>query len=276
MPVKRQEIRRTPADLDPFRPGPTTRLEGRPVSKEPEAGSPIGEGDAVLAVTLDELNPCCVPWPLSCRPGSSIPGRQGRASRQRGAADGQGVNRRVDPFVLTSHEVMRGIRVKQNVLVLRPIGWVQAACWIELLLASVVAAALVTAGGAWWVVVPLALVVAVNAGLRGRVAVFATAESVTIRNRWSTRVLPLHEVRGVSVVVTHWPVRQPAYLLTSPSTTGREWDVGIICTRAGARLACDALVSGPSAEAPGADDSPAAMKVDALHRWIVTHGATGT
>lgn len=186
----------------------------------------------------------------------------------RGGADVVEVIEHDQTFVLTPHGIMRGIRVKDDVLVLRPIGWVQAACWIESALACAAAAAMAAAGGAWWLLVPVAAALAVNAVQRARVAVFATASAVTIRNRWSKRQVPLKEILETTIEAELWPFRQPAYVFTRTAVGGRRWEVGRIAVRSGSTLECDALVSRAGANDTETQPTPAAMKAEALDRWV--------
>lgn len=174
-------------------------------------------------------------------------------------------------FVLSPHEAMRGIRVKDGVLMLRPIGWVQAACGIEFALACVGAAAMAAAGGAWLLLVPVAVAFAISAVLRGRVAVFATASVVTVRNRWSKRRVALHEILGTTTELKLWSFRQPAYVFTRTAIAGSRWEVGGIAVRSGSTLECDALVSAAPVNETAGEATPAAMKAEALGRWVAVH-----
>lgn len=176
-----------------------------------------------------------------------------------------------ETFVLTPHETMRGIRVKDGGLVLRPVGWVQAACGIEFALACVAAAAMAGAGGAWRLLVPVAIACAVNAVQRARVAVIATSSEVTVRNRWSTRRIPLPDILEVTTEVKLWSFRQPAYVFTRTAIAGRRWEVGVLAVRPGSTLECDALVSAAPVNEIANDATPAAMKAEALGRWVEVH-----
>lgn len=176
-------------------------------------------------------------------------------------------------FELTAHEVMRGIVVRDGELVLRPAGWLRAACSAEAIVVLVGAVVLARRGAGWWLLVPPLLALAAYLLRGAMVSVRASGARIVVRNRWSTRSIALEEVAQVLVDQALGERHRPE-LLVSATNLGRDWEVGVIRSVSGPPIWCDALVSIGETE-PSAGATHATTKVEALRRWIAEHRAAG-
>jgi hypothetical protein len=173
-------------------------------------------------------------------------------------------------FTLTSHEVMRGLKVHAGDLILRPGG---AALFNTVLdvAAPIVAAVLAIVAGGWWALITApALLMLVDAVQRLRVAVIAGSDCVVVRNRRRLRVVPISEFNVATIELVRWFIRQPLYVFHG-WLPWRRYEICVIRTTSGKEIQCDALVSWPG---DLVDPSPIAMKVSALNRWVDAHRAT--
>lgn len=172
-------------------------------------------------------------------------------------------------FHLTPHEVMRGLKVRDGALVLRPSGMLLFNNGLDVVFGGFFAVAAVLAGGAWLIVIAVYMAaIAVSGILRLRVAVIADSEAVTVRGRWRTERIPVDKIATVRVDMVHWTFRQPAYTFHGWWPGGYDWEIGVLKTTDGRRVECDALISAPAGE-NDRDPTPARMKIDALRRWLV-------
>jgi hypothetical protein len=172
----------------------------------------------------------------------------------------------VTDFKLSAHEVMRGIKLRDGRLSMRPSGLVILDTILDALLGIAIVAGAVIGGGAWWLVAPYGAFLAVDGTVRLRVSVTADQRIVTVRNRWRTHDFPLERIDSVEPQQVEWLFRSPAYAFTGWCGR-RQWEVGAI--RAGGnQFLCDALISLP--REPDSDPTPTEMKVAALERWIAT------
>jgi hypothetical protein len=176
-------------------------------------------------------------------------------------------------FQLSSHEVMRGIKVRDGKLVLRPWGWYFAGSYLDVPVALALLWWAVWAGGFWLLSVPFLVWMAIESAARARVAVFATPTKVTVRNRFRTHRVDVSDVSRVRTEIVEWTLRQPVNLFMRASLTGREWQIGVIDV-GGRLIECDALVSMPPSQGQ-MDPTAAAMKAATLHRWVTAHLAAG-
>lgn len=169
-------------------------------------------------------------------------------------------------FELSPHEVMRGIKVRDGRLVLRPAGLMLALSTLDALVGLAVLGAAILLGGASWLLAPMSVWLAVDGALRVRAAVVAGPDSVTIRNRWRTRSVPISTNLTIGVDERDGMFRAPAYTFMS-WWPGREWEQGYV-TLEGKRMWCDALTSAPTdtSEYP----NPTRMKIATLRRWLDT------
>jgi hypothetical protein len=184
-------------------------------------------------------------------------------------------------FHLSSHEVMRGIKVKNGRLVMRPYGPFQFGTIADLVVGLVTLCLVIMAdrvSSPWLLVAGFLLAVAVDAVGRLRVQVVADEEYVHVRNKWRTRHVPLVEVLECRSDVVRWQVKAPWFIgrrSRNPSfSKGELWLVGMIVTTGGRTVKSDALIGFPDPIGLGGDptldptvDCPVAMKVAALARW---------
>lgn len=104
----------------------------------------------------------------------------------------------------------------------------------------------------------------VDGTLRLRIAVIASDQGITIRNRWRNRTVPIAPHVGLGVDERDWLFRAPFYVGMG-WCPGREWEQGYV-TVDGRRLWCDALISAPQDH--GEDLNPTRMKIETLRRWL--------
>ena len=175
-------------------------------------------------------------------------------------------------FKLTPHEVMRGIHVRKGRLVLRPAGVVSGLSALDGVVGVAGTVLIVRAAGFWLIVLPYALFLAADGMLRLRVSVVASRTEIVVRNRWRRHGVALGDFSGVAVETVEWWFRSPFYVFTRWSGP-EDWQVGVVHTRNGARLQCDALISAP--EGDFVEPSPARMKVAALNRWLQATTSSG-
>lgn len=174
-------------------------------------------------------------------------------------------------FELSAHEVMRGIRVRDDQLVLRPWGWYFVGSYLDAPVALGLLWWAVSAGGFWLLGAPYLAWTAIESAARARGAVFATPTTVTIRNRFRTHRVDIADVSHVRTDIVEWTLRQPVLLFMRPSFTGCEWQIGVVDV--GGRVTeCDALVSTPPGQGQP-DPTAAAMKAATLARCVVEHRA---
>jgi hypothetical protein len=163
---------------------------------------------------------------------------------------------------------MRGLKVRNGALVLRPSGLLLFNSALDVVLGGGLAVAAGVAGGPWLVAVGAYLaLIAGDAVLRLRVEVVTDAEAVTVRNRWQTERVPIGAIARVHTDVVRWHFRQPAYVFHGWWPGGRDWEIGVIDTTDGHRIESDALISVPNGD-DEVDPTPARMKIDALNRWL--------
>src|ERR1700730_18250479 len=94
-------------------------------------------------------------------------------------------------FTLSSHEVMRGLKVHDGHLLLRPSGATLSNALLDVIV-PVVAGVLAVVAGGWWVLITVpALLMVVDAVQRLRVAVNAGPDCIVVRNRRRRRVVPI-------------------------------------------------------------------------------------
>ena len=168
-------------------------------------------------------------------------------------------------FELSAHEVMRGIKVRDDELVLRPSGLVLTGTGLDIVVGAGLAVLAIVQGALWWLAGAYGAVVLVDGAARLRVAVVASQSTLTIRNRWRTRVVPLAGVHGVGVSEHEWLLRRPFYFGVGSSPFSMYWEMGF-ASAPGGRISCDALISAPQNDQ--ADPTPARMKIATLQRWI--------
>lgn len=180
-------------------------------------------------------------------------------------------------FQLSSHEVMRGIKVRDGRLVLRPSGPAMVTDLFHASVLGFVFAPLVLTG--WWLLAPVALYLVVDKLAVIRTTVVADEHRVTVTNRWTRRRLPFHDIRTVSTTDARWWYRRPVLMGVDDDGIGWDYLLGTVVDRRGKAHWCDAVTSGRTADEGGiVDPPPAIMKMNALRRWIDVHqsgAATG-
>ena len=175
-------------------------------------------------------------------------------------------------FKLSPHEVMRGLKVKDGHLVLRPSGLILFNTCLDFAFGVAVAVFGVVMGGLW-IVLSIAGAVAMDAILRMRVAVTVGRDDVIVKNRTRNHRLPVARIAEARVEKVRWLLRQPAYLGHGASPFGWEWLIGVIRTTDGGRVQCDALISAPERkDATDVNATPAEPKIEALNRWLSACG----
>jgi hypothetical protein len=168
-------------------------------------------------------------------------------------------------FSLTPHEVMRGIKVRDGKLRLRPSGLMLFGTVLDALLAAIVGTVAALHGGWSIAIVPVAVIVCADALMRTRLAVVATAGEVVVRNRWTRNRIAIPEIDVTRVESVEGLKYQPVWAFVGWLPL-REWEIGVIRLSDGSEVQCRALISPPRTD--GADRTPTQMKVESLTRWI--------
>jgi hypothetical protein len=173
-------------------------------------------------------------------------------------------------FELSSHEVMRGVKVRDGKLVLRPFGGTLAGNAVDALFGAALAVWALVAGGLWVVFAPVWIYSVVESVAKLRLAAVADDRTLVIRNRWRTHRIEIADVGNVFVDDVEWWFRAPTYTGTRPHLFGpRAWLIGVVQV-GGRRYECETLVSTPNREDVESDPTPAEMKTATLARWIDT------
>jgi hypothetical protein len=178
-------------------------------------------------------------------------------------------------FELSSHEVMRGIKVRDGQLVLRPAGTAMAGEVFQAAVLGAFLAPLVVRG--WWLLAPVVGYLVVDKVAVLWTAVRADDHQVTVRNRWTRRRISFPDIERVTAVDATWWYRRPVLMGVSDDGIGWAFLLGAVVDRRGKTYWCDAITSGRGTDEGGiVDPPPAAMKMATLDRWVTEHRATTT
>ncbi len=188
-------------------------------------------------------------------------------------------------FRLSAHEVMRGIKVDDGRLILRPSGGFQLATITDGALGMgilPVAVANASRSGMWWLLLgPFSLALIVDALARTRVRVSADQHKIQVRNKWRTLHVPLSQVNECRSEIVRWRIKAPWFAgrRSQYPFSAEPWLVGTVVTHEGVVVIADALMGLPPSGAlmtpPPPEggtfdpvvDYPVAMKAAALARW---------
>jgi len=168
-------------------------------------------------------------------------------------------------FRLSSHEVMRGIKVRDGRLVLRPAAGSYLFASMEVAMVAFTGAIAVWGVGVSIFTAVITALIAADALPRFRVALIADDTLVTVHNRWRTHRIPIESIDAVRVGIVRSRFRLGLGIGWNPFAHD-EITIGVV--QAGATAyECEALLA-PESRRRAVDPSPAAMKIDVLNRWI--------
>ena len=172
-------------------------------------------------------------------------------------------------FYLSPHEVLRGIALRDDRLLLPAGAAIRVGAGLDALVGAAMVGGAILAGGGWWLGAVPGAYFLVEGLARLRVRVVATRQEVVVRNRWRTHRIPMRDIRSVRIETVSWILRRPALDRDGLWPSEKDWEVGTILHGRGHEVACDALISAaPEDDGWQLDPTAADQKVAALRRWV--------